>query len=291
MLRRLVVLLLPLALLPRALRRRVGLPLAVLLLLATSTGVRAQATCSYDASSHDVAIQIPSQPDAFSQTTVSSLEGQIWVNGAACGGAALSNTDTIRVNGTSDREELILYGMFAPGLTPESAGEPEIELLIDLADGINHVDMFMGSDGRDHVVIGSLGADLNADGDVDLVTTGLMGLGYWAFRGDDLISARGGPGAGGPRSTAVFVVGGGGNDRLLGGPAGDTLLGRGGRDVLKGGAGRDHLFGENGNDRLIGGKGTDSLSGGRGDDFCDPGSRQETVAFDCERPAEFIGES
>jgi hypothetical protein len=60
-------------------------------------------------------------------------------DGEPCeGGATLTNTDTIHVLGTplggegaSGYEWLFVTGFFAPGLSPEPDGEPEIEIAVD----------------------------------------------------------------------------------------------------------------------------------------------------------------
>jgi Ca2+-binding RTX toxin-like protein len=65
---------------------------------------------------------------------------------------------------------------------------------------------------------------------------------------------------------SIFVVGNGGNDRILGSGANDQILGGVGDDEIFGNGGNDNLFGGSGNDRLLGGNGNDSLAGGAGDD-------------------------
>jgi len=74
----------------------------------------------------------------------------------------------------------------------------------------------------------------------------------------------------------VFLIGGGGRDRLVGGPGGDRLIGGRGPDSAFGGADHDMLRGDSGEDFLVGGSGganpgRDALDGGPGHDQLDDG--------------------
>lgn len=63
--------------------------------------------------------------------------------------------------------------------------------------------------------------------------------------------------AGGP---GVFVLGGGGDDRLIGGHGDDVLIGGSGDDTLSGGLGNDDLVGGTGADRFVVGIGKDVIT-------------------------------
>lgn len=104
-------------------------------------------------------------------------------------------------------------------------------LPVDLPrDGVNGVDIEIGTDG------------------FDFIRTG---------RGDDLIDAKGG---------RDFVLAGSGDDLVLGGAGDDKILGGRGDDTLKGESGDDFLKGGNGDDILVGGAGNDKILTGRGHD-------------------------
>jgi Ca2+-binding RTX toxin-like protein len=93
----------------------------------------------------------------------------------------------------------------------------------------------LGASPRDHLVVGTPGAD---------VIVGTSGA--------DQIRGRGGN---------DLVCGGGGEDLLSGGPGKDQLRGGSGSDLVLGGAGRDRLAGGSGGDHLDGDDGRDDCDG------------------------------
>lgn len=216
-----------------------------------------------------------------------------------CGNGTVNNTDlisTIDYNDSNDSElTLDLSRRFGPGLTPEKVGISEIEFAIDggLAENALRI---LGRNNRDRIAIGEEGVNLNKDGDDDIETFEdysdfeIIGNG-----GNDLLSAAGGAGTGGPFQLPVTIYGLAGDDALLGSANDDTLLGSGGRDSMVGGAGGDIIFGNAGgddlrggsggdeldglagNDKLRGNGGPDDLDGGGGSDDCEGGPGADTV--------------
>jgi hypothetical protein len=95
--------------------------------------------------------------------------------------------------------------------------------------------------------------------------------------------------------SAIYLVGGTGNDALIGtsgsqildgGSGDDYLQGYPGDDELHGGSGNDFLLGDQGNDHLWGDGNDDILVGGTGDDVIDGGSGTDT--FRCRSAASAI---
>jgi Ca2+-binding RTX toxin-like protein len=108
--------------------------------------------------------------------------------------------------------------------------------------------------------------------------TGFKRIGISGAGGGDFIKVSGHP-------AITFIIGGGGNDRIVSGgtslqisggegndriiavsPAGVTLLGGRGSDTLYGSDGNDMLFGGAGDDVMEGGAGGDSVFGNEGSD-------------------------
>lgn len=187
-----------------------------------------------------------------------------------CGTATVNNTNLIAIldfNGSSDSELTIdLSRRFGPGLTPEAVGVSEIEFTID-GGAAEDALRILGSNNKDRVVFGEEGVNLNKDDDDDIKTLDdysdfeLIGNG-----GQDVLSAAGGAGTGGPFQLPVTIYGLDGDDNLLGSANDDTLLGSGGGDSMRGGGGGDIIFGDAGRDDLKGGPGADELDGLAGND-------------------------
>jgi Ca2+-binding RTX toxin-like protein len=104
-------------------------------------------------------------------------------------------------------------------------------------------DIFVGSDGNEHVI----------------------GRG-----GDDYLDGAGGD---------DHLEGGAGDDTLLGGGGNDIVDGGTGDDRLDGGAGDDTVLGGTGDDRLQGGGGNDVLDGGTGIDRLEGGTGNEMLVL------------
>jgi Ca2+-binding RTX toxin-like protein len=192
-----------------------------------------------------------------------------------CGGATVSNTDSITVLGTAATDESLTVdqtgGVFGPGATAETGTNAlgEIEISVLLGDASDDVTV-LGTSGNDAIAAGTNGVSLNGDTDVD-VTFGILPaeLTFTGNGGVNSLGARGGAGSG-----SVFA----GRVVLNAGDLGDTLLGGLGADELNGGAGNDVLEGREGNDVLVGGGGNDSLSGGSEADTMTGGAGSDTFS-------------
>jgi Ca2+-binding RTX toxin-like protein len=278
------------------------LPLAVLVmgvtLVASGRASAQEASCSYDSASHSVRIQTaPGPPEAnyFGQWTLHLLGDEIRFDGKPCqGGATLTNTDSISVTGipvggegASGHEALFITGMFAPGVSPEPDGEPEIEISVDFGNAGDTLGVW-GTDGDNQMTVGTLGVAVNADLDLDIVVQPTSSVFLTSEGGKDRLSALGGNGSGGPSETGVSLEGGRGSDQILGGANLDALIGEAGSDLVVAGAGDDLIKGGGGNDRLKGGRGRDLLVGGDGRDWCGPGPGKDKTRM-CERPAKLFG--
>jgi Ca2+-binding RTX toxin-like protein len=228
--------------------------------------------------------------------TIGRSGADITLDGTACGGATVANTDTITVTATGVPAEIVIDltgGPFAPGLSPEADG-PEIEITINLPTGTPTL-RILGSTAVDRLVAGASGVNLNADettSDVDVTITGAPGLVIDGGDGDDILSLAGGAGTGTGRQGSL--LGQAGNDLLLGGVGGSTFDGGlgadevdytgatqlesanlatgtvthqgGGADTL---AGVENLTGSPGDDRIVGNDSDNVIDGGDGIDTID----------------------
>ena len=283
-----------------------GLPVGL-----ASSGSAEQTTCTYDEPSKTVTVLVPGGGNpAFVLLTA---EGGVisfqevdpntfdLTPKQPCGAATTSNTDLIRTQGGGPSGVIQVVdqalGAFAPGATAETTGVPEIEFEFQPLGLIG----FVGSPTPAVVRLGTLGANLNGDDDVDVTfLVAESALGYAGSPGDDDIASTGGFATGDPtpRFLSAFglagndtmtagpgpveLFGGGGTDAITGGPAEDALGGGPGPDRVVGGAGSDFLRGDAGNDVLLGGAGRDLLHGGGGRDRCVGGPGKDTETK-CER--------
>ena len=142
----------------------------------------------------------------------------------------------------------------------------------DLVQGDDQSDSLYGGSGADTLDGGS-GSDVHFVDAFDIVTdTGAVGydraqitdaaglaldLTGWSgvervngHTGNDTIDAS-------SQTTAIFLTGGDGNDRLIGGSSHDAMIG---------GNGDDTMIGNDGNDTMLGGAGADDFDGGAGND-------------------------
>ena len=233
--------------------------------------------CTYNSTTKTVTANVAAGTAA--ELVVAGGEIRFGATPVSCGTATVTNTDSIVVNGVGASVEHVTIdlagGLFAPGATAESTGTSEIELSL-LLGGASDLVTVRGSSAADRVAIGTSGIAFTTDGDADATMSPLpasievLGLG-----GADVITGRGGTGAGGSYPNALVVDGGDENDTIDGGAGGDTLSGGGGNDTLSGresadtvdgGAGNDSVAGNDGNDALSGGAGSDTLLGGEQDD-------------------------
>jgi Ca2+-binding RTX toxin-like protein len=195
-----------------------------------------------------------------------------WAEGnpdwSGCEGARTTDTDKVKVVGSSLSEEIYIdltNGAFVPGASNESAGIDEIEFDLDLGPGTDEVTI-IGGRGRDHLSFNKpTSASLNSDVDADVTLDGVDVFALEGGEGNDVLD-----GAGVPR---VTIYGEEGDDRLIGGAGRDSLYGddwddntADGNDTILGGAGDDTLYGFKGADRLVGGDEDDGLRGGIGND-------------------------
>lgn len=234
-------------------------------------------TCSYDAGTRRVTIQLSAAMDAV---TISRIGNGIAYSGggplALCGAARVTNTNRIVVTATGPGQQAVTLvmtnGRFEPGRTHESSGVSEIEFQLDLGAGSDGV-IVHGTNGADNLRLGTGGANLNGDGDVDVTTTGADGWSFYGGQGADRIGVQGGLGTGSAYHGNPFTLGEtyvngeGGNDLLVGGPERETFNGGAGSDRLKAGGGNDLMYGDSGADRLEGGADGDGLYPGAGNDL------------------------
>ena len=119
----------------------------------------------------------------------------------------------------------------------------------------------------DTLAVGTKGVSLNNDTDVDVTFTPLpSSIELVGGGGGDVLSGRGGFGAGQVFPGRVTLRAGDGGDSLSGGDLDDVLVGGAGADTITGGLGNDQLDGQGGNDSLSGNDGNDTIVGGTGAD-------------------------
>jgi Ca2+-binding RTX toxin-like protein len=265
------------------------LGIAVGLLLLSGLGAvpaLAVTTCGFSAPT--MTVMMFADGDA---ALVDVAGGAIRVNGLACQGATVTNTDTIDVSTDNlahadDNIVTISHagGKFQPGATLEGSGTlSEIEWNITLGAGMDAL-RFVGTSGVDWVAVGSGGGNaalnLNANEnapDVDVqFGSGVESIRLSGYDGGDVLVADGGyaTGAAYPKrvvlhggNQADYLAGGTVNDHIFGGPGGDEIHGRNGNDTIAGGGQIDVIYGEAGNDTLIGDAGDDNLYGIGGNDL------------------------
>lgn len=234
--------------------RRIRFLTCCAIVLVTAGVARAQSasTCAFDPATARVTVSVNGL-EARVQAVAAS--GEIWLNGASCGGATVFNTDTIQVNGSGSNDEVELSGKFVPGLTPEPTGGSEIEISFALGTSMEHVIVKLGPR-RDRLVFTSDGIDVGNDGDPDILTQGTSRVFVYGRGGNDHIDASAYTGSN--YLPAVVLHGGPGNDVLIGSAVRpNDLYGEDGDDVLYGGGSEDQIHGGMGNDRMLGAGGRD----------------------------------
>lgn len=230
--------------------------------------------------------------------TIGRSGDDITLNGVACGGATVANTDTIAVTTTGVPTEIAIdltAGPLAPGLTPEADGS-DIEITIDMSAGTPTL-RIIGSSVVDRIVAGASGVNLNSDettADADITISGSPALVIEGGDGDDVLSLGGGAGTG-AIGRQGSLLGQAGNDRLLGGVAGSTFDGGVGTDevdytsatqlnpanlatgtVTHQGGGTDTLLGI---EDITGSPGDDRIVGNGSDNVIDGGDGIDTIDF------------
>jgi hypothetical protein len=244
--------------------------------LAIPASAAAAPTCTYDAATDTVQLQLdsPAPNGAYTLSRVGAFiavrNGLPSATPRLCPGATVVNTELIRVLGTPQRDRFIVSlagGPFAPGRSVEPGGLPEIEMEVRLG-GPATRDVFevRGSERTDLIRSGANGprldVTLNADADEDIRVDGALKLVRFFGFGDADVLAAGGLALGiAPWPGDVIVHGGPGDDTVGGGSGNDTLFGELGTDLYLGGAGRDTIVADDGNpETLDTGPGADSVT-------------------------------
>jgi Ca2+-binding RTX toxin-like protein len=191
-------------------------------------------------------------------------------DGSICGGATVTNTDTIQVFGLGD--DVDLRGTFEPGFSAEPGSRPEIEIAVSNP-GVLRLDV---PGDVTQAAVGAAGVNLNGDDDADVTTSGTVDQVQLRAgkprRGQPAhgftITGQGGLGTGAAYAGRLQLVGGKGDDHLIGGNGENVLRGLAGNDTLDGGPMADFFEGDAGNDTfhaldgvrdvIVGGTGTDT---------------------------------
>lgn len=246
-----------------------------------------QTTCTYDDPSKTVTLSTPTagfivvqmsaEGGAISFQEISFATGEAGPS-QPCGTATTSNTDLIRIQEATGSLVFLAIdqtlGAFAPGFTVEPTGASEIEFEFLPAGGV----LFGGTAAPTLARLGTAGANINGDDDVDVTMSGSLSFfGFFGGAGVDDIGATGGFGTGEPATIDFLASGGEGSDRIVGGPGTAELHGDGGNDIVIGGSGADTMTGDAGNDRLTGGAGADDLEGGAGKDVLSGGPKNDSL--------------
>lgn len=190
-----------------------------------------------------------------------------------CGGggniANVGNTDTINIFGpittpTDGYRIDLAGGPFTPGLTLESDGNSEVEIVAFTAGGVPATVTVDGAREPENMRVGlggavDLGNDIDTDPDIG-VTAGANNVRLLGNGGDDVLS---GQGFGTGNATMPLLLHGGDDaDRLEGGSGRDTFFGADGNDVM-------HAIDISAGDTLLGGAGFDTASADSRDVFED----------------------
>jgi hypothetical protein len=225
----------------------------------------AKASCHFEPSTHELSLRLGSElaptlvrdGDEIKLTSLDSGFAPIPCSGPE---ATVTNTDSIVADITQGFGDFWLDlsgGPFAPGVSAEDDGSPEIEITVRAEKG-DFVDFFLlGSRGSDRIHAGNLkrgnGVDLNpspADSDVDVTFTVRADALIDGLLGDDRISATGGHGFTGPLKGALLsgpiLEGGLGDDRLSGADFSDTFYGNKGHDQIRARGGGDSIYAADG---------------------------------------------
>ena len=237
----------------------------------------AAVTCDFSAPSETLFVQIGAGGDEVELdrvgTEIRIIENPSTIRDCNNGGGdpAVDTTDLIIVNdnsgGGNTTVELDPPSELEPGETNanDATGTPEIEISINWNGGTGDELQLIGTSGPDDWRLGTSGLNWNP-GDTAPDTDVFMSpppprYNILSFGGNDVISARGGAGTGGPvTASRLEVAGGFGEDTIEGGDLGDgdSLAGQGGNDIVRGFAGNETVFagGDLGDDTLDGGAGT-----------------------------------
>ena len=230
---------------PSSTLRRLALAAVVTGAAVTATPALANAasTCTFSPSS------VPARVDVFdgsgtarlaiersgSTIMIADVGGPLKPCPGPTGNATVFNTDQIAVHGTASATfDTFSAQTLAPGKTPESDGNSEIETLIFNAAPTNLA--VFGTVGPDTMRVASGGGVmLGSDLDVDVRARSATHVSLQGGFGSDYLSGRGGYPSSipGPATTNVTMFGDEGDDIVIDGPLeGDQLQGNGGNDIL-----------------------------------------------------------
>lgn len=248
---------------------------------AGSSATRRAAACSFAAAQHRLTIS-SSDLKVVLEVRRAGQELVVSQNGVrvGCGPVAptVGTVDTISVSARTEFRIDLRGGPLAPGFTDEGDGSSEIEIEAKFgrAGGLR----VMGSRGRDKIFMGDRngahainlnGRERKRDADVS-VEGGYPALSVISRNGNDLISARGGAGFGGPLSWQTTISSGSGRDRIKGSSK---------RDLIGTGPGADRIAPGKGVDRIRSQAGVDRLRLRDGErDFAQCGSGEDRVKTD-----------
>lgn len=104
--------------------------------LAAGAAAQSDPACSFDGSAAALSVTVDAR---VARLQVITSSGEIRLNGVACAGATVTNTDSIVVTGGALGDDVRLSGSFAPGLTVEADAASEIEILFALGAGSDTV--------------------------------------------------------------------------------------------------------------------------------------------------------
>lgn len=212
--------------------------LLIIALVSASIGIEGSPTpaaagvagCSFDEETATLTV---------TGSTIRREADAITVDGQACGTATVTTTDEISIEGSGDLTIDLRGGPFAPGVTPEDVGVPEIEIMVS-RDGI--VIAITGSGKGDRIkpatdvdggAINLNAAEVPKDPDVFFAQAGIELLLIEGRGGNDSVLAHGRGVR--PYLGDVWFFAGNGNDRFVPGtPVGDgsTFVGGRGHDAF-----------------------------------------------------------
>jgi Ca2+-binding RTX toxin-like protein len=213
-----------------------------------SPGADATVACSIDDSIHTMYVEDQGVPIG-----ISASGGELMVNGVDCG--AIDSVDTVVADASKSGTVIFtLTNPLGPGLTDEGDGSSELEFQLYNHYGDAPDVQVIGSDGSDHVTVGSnpgIAVNLNAGADGATPDADVTGIGEPAVTlrgngGDDVFSAAGiGGGGAGPFTGRVIFYDGTGADTLAGGDGPDVFYLQDavadGGDTVTGGSKPDEL--------------------------------------------------
>jgi Ca2+-binding RTX toxin-like protein len=234
--------------------RRVATSLAASAVVAVMTLVAsppaaADASCSRNGTLLTVNILGATRP-----VTIARARNDFKVSGPGivdptCGGATMTNTDHVIVDGSPGTQSVVISGRFEPGATAESTGLSEIEFTGNLEADTDMLTI-KGTGGNDAITWGTLGVNLNGDDDADVTIGSVENRSLLGGDGGDVLSGAG------DNTPPGIPMGQAGNDTLVGGNGNDALDAGDGDDLI----GLFYPSATDGADTMIGGPGSDQMT-------------------------------